>query len=63
MSREKLPLSVKCGYGIGDLVASLAFQTINFHYLFFLNAVVGLPGHVAGLVILIGKSWDGIRTS
>ena len=60
MSREKLPLSVKCGYGIGDLVAGLAFQTINFHYLFFLNAIVGLPGHVAGLVILIGKSWDGV---
>jgi GPH family glycoside/pentoside/hexuronide:cation symporter len=60
MNRKKLPLSVKSGYGIGDLVAGLAFQTINFHYLFFLNAIVGLPGHLAGLVILIGKGWDGI---
>lgn len=60
MSKEKLPLTVKTGYGIGDLVAGLAFQTINFHYLFFLNAIVGLPGHLAGLVIMIGKGWDGI---
>ena len=60
MNKDKLPLSVKTGYGIGDLVAGLAFQTINFHYLFFLNAIVGLPGHLAGLVILIGKGWDGI---
>lgn len=60
MSKEKLPLPVKTGYGAGDLVAGLAFQTINFHYLFFLNAIVGLPGHLAGLVILIGKGWDGI---
>ena len=31
MSKEKLPLTVKSGYGVGDLVAGLAFQTINFH--------------------------------
>lgn len=60
MNKKKLPLTVKTGYGIGDLVAGLAFQTINFHYLFFLNAIVGLPGHLAGLVILIGKGWDGV---
>jgi len=60
MDKPELPLRVKSGYGIGDLVAGLAFQTINFHYLFFLNAIVGLPGHLAGLVILIGKFWDGI---
>lgn len=59
VSKNKLPLSVKTGYGIGDLVAGLAFQTLNFHYLFFLNAIVGIPGHLAGLVILIGKGWDG----
>lgn len=60
MNRVKLLLRVKCGYGIGDLVAGLAFQTINFHYLFFLNAIVGIPGHLAGLVIMIGKGWDGV---
>ncbi len=55
----KIPLSIKIAYGSGDIVNGLAFNTINFFYLFFLNAIVGLPPYLAGLVLLIGRIWDG----
>ncbi len=60
MKKNKLTTGIKIGYGIGDLVAGLAFQTINFHYLFFLNAMIGLPGYLSGMVLLLGRAWDGI---
>jgi len=55
----KIPLSIKIAYGSGDIVNGLAFNTLNFFYLFFLNTVVGLPPYLAGLVLLIGRIWDG----
>jgi glycoside/pentoside/hexuronide:cation symporter, GPH family len=58
-SKEKIPLRVKMAYGSGDMVAGLAFNTLNFFYFFFLNTVVGLPAYLAGLVLLIGRVWDG----
>jgi len=56
----KIPRSLKIAYGSGDIVNGLAFNTLNFFYLFFLNTVVGLPPYLAGLVLLIGRIWDGI---
>ncbi|NLD92428.1 MAG: MFS transporter [Fibrobacter sp.] len=56
----KIPFSIKVAYGSGDIVNGLAFNTINFFYLFFLNAIIGLPPYLAGLVLLIGRIWDGI---
>ncbi len=60
MKKAEVSTGVKIGYGVGDMVAGLAFQTVNFHYLFFLNAMIGLPGYLAGLVLLLGRGWDGI---
>ena len=56
---SKLGLGVKIGYGAGDMVAGLAFNTLNFFYLYFLNTVIGLPAYLAGMVLLIGRIWDG----
>jgi GPH family glycoside/pentoside/hexuronide:cation symporter len=60
MEKKEAPLSlyVKISYGSGDLVAGLAFNTLNFFYLYFLNTVVGMPAYLAGLVLLIGRVWD-----
>jgi GPH family glycoside/pentoside/hexuronide:cation symporter len=58
--RPALSLGLKLGYGSGDLVAGLAFNTLNFFYLYFLNTVVGMPAYLAGLVLLIGRVWDGV---
>lgn len=58
--RGALLLRIKLSYGAGDLVAGLAFNTLNFFYLYFLNTVVGMPAYLAGLVLLIGRAWDGV---
>jgi len=57
--KGKIPLGVKIAYGSGDMVAGLAFNALNFFYFFFLNTVVGLSPFLAGLVLLIGRVWDG----
>lgn len=57
-NETRLGLSVKVFYGSGDLVSGLAFNTLNFFYLYFLNTVVGMPAYLAGLVLLIGRGWD-----
>ncbi len=57
---DKLSAGIKLCYGCGDLVAGLAFNTLNFFYLYFLNTVVGMPAYLAGLVLLIGRAWDGV---
>jgi glycoside/pentoside/hexuronide:cation symporter, GPH family len=57
---QRLSLGLMMSYGSGDLVAGLAFNTLNFFYLYFLNTVVGMPAFLAGLVLLIGRAWDGV---
>jgi GPH family glycoside/pentoside/hexuronide:cation symporter len=59
-SPSKLGPGIKIGYGAGDMVAGLAFNTLNFFYLYFLNTVIGLPAYLAGIVLLIGRFWDGM---
>lgn len=59
-SSKPLSTSLKVFYGSGDIVAGLAFNTLNFFYLYFLNTVVGMPAYLAGLVLLIGRVWDGV---
>jgi glycoside/pentoside/hexuronide:cation symporter, GPH family len=57
---QRLGLKLKIGYGAGDMVAGLAFNTLNFYYFFFLNTVIGLPAGLAGRALLIGRIWDGV---
>jgi GPH family glycoside/pentoside/hexuronide:cation symporter len=57
---NKLGIGIKIGYGSGDMAAGLAFNALNFFYLYFLNTVVGLPAYLAGMALLIGRIWDGV---
>jgi glycoside/pentoside/hexuronide:cation symporter, GPH family len=59
-NRKHLSNSIKTFYGAGDLVSGLAFNALNFFYLYFLNTVVGMPAYLAGLVLLIGRACDGL---
>ena len=59
-SDTRLGAGLKIGYGSGDLAAGLAFNTLNFFYLYFLNTVVGMPAWLAGLALLVGRIWDGV---
>jgi GPH family glycoside/pentoside/hexuronide:cation symporter len=60
LTGKSLSTGLKLCYGSGDLVAGLAFNTLNFFYLYFLNTVVGMPAYLAGLVLLVGRAWDGV---
>ena len=57
---SKLPLSVKLGFGIGDLGGNLFFTAMGFYSLIYLTDTVGLGASLAGIAILIGKFWDAV---
>ena len=59
-SSERLPLSRKLLYGVGDSTFSLFFTVVMILYLFFLTDVAGLSPLVAGLVLFILKAWDAV---
>lgn len=47
-------------YGMGDLYGGGAFFVIGTLFLIFLTDVIGLTPAKAGLVLVLGKSWDAI---
>ena len=58
---KKLSRLTKIIYGSGDLGFSLTGTIIGAYFLFFLIDVVGIQPAVAGIAILIGKTWDYIN--
>lgn len=48
-------------YGAGDLGFSLTSTIVGAYFLFFLTDVVQIKPAVAGIAILIGKTWDYIN--
>ncbi len=60
-SQTKLNFKTKFFYGVGEIGAS-SFITIRaFFQLFFLTNVAGLNPSLAGMVLLIGRIWDGVN--
>jgi len=60
ISRNRLPLSVKIGFGFCDLGGNLFFTVMGFYLLYFLTDTVGLEPSLAGTALLIGKIWDAV---
>jgi GPH family glycoside/pentoside/hexuronide:cation symporter len=58
---NKLSRLTKIIYGSGDFGFSLTGTIIGAYFLFFLIDVVGIKPAVAGIAILIGKTWDYIN--
>ena len=58
---EILSRKAKLIYGSGDLGFSLTSTIIGAYFLFFLTDVVGIKPAVAGIAILIGRTWDYIN--
>lgn len=58
---RSIPLRIGLGYAAGDLGISLAYFAFGFFFLFYLTDVVGLSASLAGVVVLIGKLWDGVN--
>lgn len=58
---EKLSLSTKIAYGVGDLGPVLTANVLAFFLLFFLTNVAGMSAGLAGTVLVIGKIWDAVN--
>jgi GPH family glycoside/pentoside/hexuronide:cation symporter len=58
---NKLSRFTKIIYGSGDLGFSLTTTIIGAYFLIFLTDVVGIKPAVAGIAILLGRTWDYIN--
>lgn len=58
---EKLSLSTKLAYGVGDLGPAITANILIFFLFIFLTDVAGLPAGVAGSILFIGNIWDAIN--
>ncbi len=56
----RLPLGRKAGYGAGQLVELVVGSMLNLFVLFYVTAVCGLPGGLAGLALGAGMLVDAI---
>ncbi len=61
LQSEIVPRRTKFFYGLGEWGTSAATAIRNLYWLFFLVSVVGLRAELAGVVILVGRIWDGIN--
>ena len=57
---DKLSLTTKLGFGIGDIYGGGAFVIIGFYYLHFLTDVLLITPYLAGIAFLISKTWDAV---
>jgi glycoside/pentoside/hexuronide:cation symporter, GPH family len=59
---EKLCLSTRLAYGIGDLGPSMAGNVLMIFFFFFLTSIAGLAPHLAGLILLLSNGWSAVST-
>ncbi len=57
---RSLSHKIKIGFGICDLGGNLFFTVMGFYLLYYLTDTVGLPPHLAGTALMIGKVWDAV---
>ncbi|MCS6958719.1 MAG: MFS transporter [Pseudanabaenaceae cyanobacterium SKYGB_i_bin29] len=58
-NKKPLTLWQKLSYGLGDFGAAITVNIVSFYLLFFLTNIAKLSPTRAGLVLLVGKLWDG----
>lgn len=61
VSDQKLSLTTKFVYGLGDWPTVAALTARSFFWLLFLTEIVGIPIGVAGTVVAIGRIWDAVN--
>ena len=57
---QKISLSEKIGFGLGDTASNLVFQVLIFFMLSFYTDVFGISAAAAGTMILVVRIFDGI---
>ena len=60
VTREKLSLKTKIGFGVGDIFGGGSMMIIGFYYLYFLTDVMLLSPSLAGTAFLVSKVWDAV---
>ncbi|HMB21121.1 MAG TPA: MFS transporter [Spirochaetota bacterium] len=58
--QRKVTFANLISYGVGDIYGGGSFIIISLLFMYFLTDTVGLPGALAGLVMVPGKVWDAI---
>lgn len=58
MKNEKLPVSVKVGFGVCDLGGNMFFTVTSFWLMNYLTDTVGLTASLAGLSLMLVRIWD-----
>ena len=57
---QKLKLSEKIGYGLGDAASSMFWKLFGMYLLFFYTDVFGISAAAAGTMFLITRIWDSL---
>jgi GPH family glycoside/pentoside/hexuronide:cation symporter len=59
--RGRARLRLLCSYGLGDAGTGMAASLIGFYLFIFYTSAAGLPAWMAGMVLMVGRLWDGIN--
>ncbi|WP_082306963.1 MFS transporter [Bacillus sp. FJAT-27245] len=59
-NNNKVGLSEKIGYGLGDLATNLAWASMSMFIVYFYTDVVGVAAGIVGTIILFSRILDGI---
>ena len=57
---NKIPMSDKISYGIGNFGVGVAIQVVGAFLMFYCTAILNISGSLVGIVISIGIAWDAI---
>jgi GPH family glycoside/pentoside/hexuronide:cation symporter len=57
---DRLPLGRILGYGIGDFGFNFYWYSLQLFLFFYYTDVMGLPSNVAGVIMLVCLTWDGV---
>lgn len=58
--KEKLPISVKIGYGMGTLGENVAYNVFYTFFLLYMTNYAGVNAAIAGSIALVAVVWDGV---
>jgi len=59
--QQKISLTEKIGYSIGDTASNLFFQTFIYYMLFYYTDVFGITAKAAGTMFIVTKIWDAVN--
>ncbi|MEE9432347.1 MAG: MFS transporter, partial [Melioribacteraceae bacterium] len=61
VTKEKISIKEKIGYGLGDTASNLFFQTFMMFLLYFYTDVFGISAAAAGTMFLVTRIWDSVN--